>query len=390
MPTTPVRRSLALLVCGALAATAACGSGGSDGSDGAAAPTSSAPNASASSGATSATGTATPAAADPCARPAPAPAPADDPWTGDAREQSEAAFQARLEQEDPAYVVSENGWWFFGDTQNVNLSQAIGRERLSADEADAWASYFESLEAAAADVGSAFVVLVAPAKWDVHADELPLWAQELAGETSYELLLRTHPDIPVVDVRAALREAEPATYEPTNSHWTPWGAYVAWSAAVGCIQESDFPVDGLTVPEVTDVELTTAVNDFADSGAVPSGDTQSVPVYAEPQPPSEVVGLDGTPYELVEGIVPISVMPAATSTPGAQVDGKLLAFRDSMGTPLSPLLARSFTSTVQMPHSVGGTGPATDLAAVIADEAPDVTVMVMTERYLVHGPPPAP
>ncbi|WP_028472852.1 alginate O-acetyltransferase AlgX-related protein [Nocardioides alkalitolerans] len=389
MPTAPAtgsvrRRSLALLVCGALGVTVACGSGDSDDRSGAGSgPSTATTSASAASGATQ-------APTEPCARPAPTPPPADDPWTGDAREQSEAAFQARMEQEDPEVVVSEDGWWFFGDAQNSNLSQAIGRERLSADEADAWASYFDELEAAAAEVDSAFLVLVAPAKWDVHADELPLWAQELAGETSFELLLRTHPDVPVVDVRALLREAEPATYEPTNSHWTPWGAYVAWAATVGCLQESDFPVEGLTVPEVTDVELTTAVNDFADAGAVPAGDTHSVPVYAEAQPPSEVVGLDGTPYELTEGIVPISVMPVATSTPGAQVDGKLLAFRDSMGTALSPLLARSFTSTVQMPHSIGGTGPATDLAAVIAEEAPDVTIMVMTERYLVHGPPPAP
>ncbi|MFW6774471.1 alginate O-acetyltransferase AlgX-related protein [Nocardioides sp. CPCC 205120] len=329
------------------------------------------------SGTTDAPADASPEAADALA--------ADDPWGPERRAASEAAFTEAVAAAGTSYVVGEDGFHFFGDDHNLNLSQAVGRVRLDAAGAQEWATYLTDLQAQAEAGGAEFRAVIAPAKWDVHRDQLPAWARELSGETSAQVLRRLHPDLPLVDVRTVLRDAPYPTYDPLDSHWTPYGGWLAWAAVVADLAAAG--VEGLELPELVDVETVPSVNELAAEGVPDAPPVRTVPVFAGEQPPSEVTGPDGALPASAGGIVALGAMPAETRTPGALGTAEVLLLRDSMLTLVSPAIVRTSPRTLQHSHGIAGTGPVPDVGALVTEERPDVVLLVLAERYLGAGPP---
>ncbi|MDF9717176.1 hypothetical protein INN71_03685 [Nocardioides sp. ChNu-153] len=310
---------------------------------------------------------------------------AADPWGPERRAASEAAFTEAVAAAGTSYVVGEDGFHFFGDDRNLNLSQALGRVRLDAAGAQEWATYLTDLQARAEAGGAVFRAVVAPAKWDVHRDRLPAWARELSGETSAQVLRRLHPDLPLVDVRAVLRDAPYPTYDPLDSHWTPYGGWLAWAAVVADLEAAG--VEGLALPEMVDVATVPSNNELADLGVPDAPPVRTVPVFDGPQPPSEVTGPDGALPASAGGVVALGAMPAETRTPGALGTAEVLLLRDSMLTLVSPAIVRTSPRTLQHSHGIAGTGPVPDVGALVARESPDVVLLVLAERYLGAGPP---
>ena len=144
-------------------------------------------------------------------------------------------------------IRDRDGWVFWSDYQWENFSQALGRRTLSDREMSAWATAFGQLRDDLAADGIPLVILIAPAKWDAYPDKLPSWASELRGATTLDRIRLAHPDLPIVDVRAALSRARTGTaerpgantYEPNNSHWTDYGGFVAWETLARCIASLD-------------------------------------------------------------------------------------------------------------------------------------------------------
>ena len=206
-------------------------------------------------------------------------------------------------------------------------------------------------------------------------------------------MMRAHPDLPWIDTRPALRRAARTnpTYEPLNSHWTPYGGYVAWKAISRCLRATD-PVFGpVGAPPITGVGVTTNASEFAAQG-VPDGEpSRTYPVYATPHPATSITHLpDGEPIaNRPDHETDTLTTPLRTVTPDAQAPGlSLLTLRDSMGGALSPLWSWSFGTTVQYAHGINQLGFAPpDLAQLVETHQPDLVLFVLTERWLYQRPP---
>jgi len=331
--------------------------------------------------------------------PAAARRPTKEPWSGAARKRSERVFQARIRGEQPSYVRGEHGWLYFTDWQIDDFSQALGRASATKAQVRAWADYLAGLESAASSRGSRFYIVIAPAKWDVYPQYLPEWARKLRGTTTLDKLRKAHPELPFIDPRAALQEAgsEDPTYEPLDSHWTPYGGYVAWQAITDCLRK-DAPEEfrGAGVPAIRGVGAVKASNEFERVGIVPPSEpVRTVPEYAAPLVPTKARSIaTGERLELgPDHVIDTTQTPVQLRSPGAQTQLHLLALRDSTGNALSPLWSETFATVTQYVHPVGcppetcATLPSLRLGSLLDEVEPDVTLLVMTERYLGYGPP---
>lgn len=316
-----------------------------------------------------------------------------EPWSNpELAAESEATFQDAVKDADPVYIEGKDGWAFWNDYQISDLSQSVGRSTLDQAGADAWAKYFLELKQTANERGSSFYVVIAPAKWDVYPQKMADWARNLRGTVSLDKLLAAHPEVPMIDTRAALREASITndTYSPLDSHWTGYGGYVAWDAITQCLGTTDQGLSGMGVPPISGVSAVPDHNEYGDRGLVASPTPDwTVPDYAEPLLPTSVTSLKtglALP-ERADNVVDLTELPVETTTVGAQTDLNLLLLRDSTSNSLSPLLTQTFAHTVMYQHDVGAPERPIDVAQILDDNPSNVTLFVMTERYLAFGPP---
>lgn len=316
-----------------------------------------------------------------------------EPWAGARRQQSEKVFKARMKLEKRNYVNGRDGWKFFSDVQSDNFSQAVGRVTQSQKQRTAWARWIEKSQRIVEKAGGRYHVVVAPANWDVHPQKLPVWAQKLRGTTSLQKLMTEHPELPWIDPRAALRKAAKKndTYEPLDSHWTPYGGYVAWQAITKCLRATDEALKPVTAPAITGVGIMANSNEFAADGVKPGKPGRTYPIYAAPHPDTTITHLpDGAPIANYPDHVTDTIQaPLETSTPVAQAPAlTLLTLRDSTGNALSPLWSTSFGTTVQYGHGINQQGLVPpDLAELVATHQPDVVLFVITERFLASRVP---
>lgn len=316
-----------------------------------------------------------------------------EPWAGARRKQSEKTFQARIKLEKPGYVKGRDGWKFFTDYQSENFSQALGRVTQNAKQQKAWASWIAKSQKTVERAGGRYHVVVAPANWDVYPAKLPVWAQKLRGTTSLDKLMTKHPELPWIDPRAALRKAskKKATYEPLDSHWTPYGGYVAWQAISKCLRATDDAFKPVAAPAITGVGVMANSNEFAADGVKPGKPRRTYPIFAAEHPETTITHLpDGAPIANAADHVTDTVQaPLKTSTPGAQAPAvTLLTLRDSTGNSLSPLWSTSFGTTIQYGHGINQQGlRPPNLAKLMATYQPDVVLFVITERFLAQPAP---
>ena len=316
-----------------------------------------------------------------------------EPWVGARRQQSEKTFKARIKKEKPGYVNGRDGWKFFTDYQSENFSQALGRVTQTEKRQKAWASWIAKQQKIVEQAGGRYHVVVAPANWDVYPQKLPTWAQQLRGTTSLDKLMADYPKLPWIDPRAALRKAAKKhdTYEPLDSHWTPYGGYVAWQAISKCLRATDDLLKPVDAPAITGVGVMANSNEFVADGVKPGKPRRTYPVYAAEHPATTTTHLpDGAPIANSPDHVTDTIQaPLRTSTPGAQAPAvTLLTLRDSTGNALSPLWSTSFGTTVQYGHGINQQGLVPpDLAGLMATYQPDLVLFVITERFLAQPAP---
>lgn len=309
------------------------------------------------------------------------------PWSGAARATSEATFLREMSREGrvPATVEGKDGFVFWDDVQAQNFSQALGRVSLTDAQVDGWTKRINRLQRIANNHGSAFAVVVAPAKWEIYDDKLPAWSDSLVGERTLDRLLAASPHLPVIDVRGALADArqEHDTYSPLNSHWTDFGGYVAWRQVLDCLHAAGTATD-VTAPDLDGVDLRPERSEFADRGFRSSDRTWTVPVLAGKAPRTSYHSLaNGSALPAPDGAaLDLTQLPARTVTNRAQDAGTMLVLRDSTGSALSPLWNLAYRNVVQVAHEFGPKAPRTRLRELEATWRPDLTLLVVTERYL--------
>lgn len=316
-----------------------------------------------------------------------------EPWRGSTRAASERAYSRAIAKEDPAYVRGKDGWLFFSDLYNDNFSQAVGREVQTAKQQKAWVKYLKKSAATAKAAGADYRVVVMPANWDIHPEKLPSWAVRLRGSTSLVRLMKAHPELPFIDTRAALAKAarKNDTYEPLNSHWTPYGGYVAWQQITKCLAATNPALSAISTPPLKGVGTEANANEFSGNGVPDGKPARTYPIYAAQHPGVTTTHLpDGAAITTAPDFVTDTVQtPLKTVTSGAQAqDLTMLTLRDSTGNALSPLYSWSFGTTVQYAHGIAQADfSPPNLKSLVAAHKPTLVLFVITERFLSETPP---
>ena len=294
---------------------------------------------------------------------------------------------------DP-FLTGQDGWVFWNDQEASNFSQAVGRRILSRAEVATWRTYLTTMRDDLAAKGIPFYIVVTPANWDVYPQELPVWASGIRGSGPLDQLLAAAPDLPLVDVRAQLRAAsvENPVFSRLNSHWTDYGALVAWNSIASCIRQATPAMSALAPLATTGVTIGPAHNEYAPYGLVDENRDWTLPSYSTPLKPVSVSDSSGN-VTTVEGeqATDLALLPVSTQTSGAQVDKTLLILRDSFGGGLSIPLQQSFARTEQVRHNFdypANTRPR--IADLVSKDHPDIVILQLAERYLTFPPATAP
>lgn len=315
-----------------------------------------------------------------------------DAWLGANAASSEEVVSEHSDELTNPYVVGDDGFVDWGDSNADNFSQAIGRRTLTADELNAWHVYLADLDSRLAEQGIPLYIVIAPMKWAVYPDELPQWAQAIRGPGPLDQLLAAGSDLPLVDLRAPLQQAatEEPTYSAVNSHWSDYGAYVGWNALVDCMTASDPGLTGLSPLPSTGVTLSDEFNEFAPYGIPSPGADWAIPELAEPLLPVELT-LAGEKPQVVDGAnrTDMLQLPATTVTTGAQSDQSVLFVRDSFGGSMSVYLQQAFASSLQVRHNFDGApGTQPDIVTLATTYKPDVVILEVAQRHLIYPPTP--
>ncbi|MBD7948917.1 alginate O-acetyltransferase AlgX-related protein [Oerskovia rustica] len=311
-------------------------------------------------------------------------------WTGPRTPESEAVFAANTTNLPFPGVPGREGFMFWSDLQANNFSDMLGRAPWLDEQRDQWRDYFADLRAGLAREGTDLLVVVAPSSGTVYPEMLPDWAQPLRGLTHFDQLLAVSGDLPIVDVRGTMQDAaeDEWVYSAVNSHWTPYGASVAWQSISECLQDlyPDSDYDGLASADVVGVDVQAPPNEFAAGGGAAPRDDWTVPTLDPGPVTTTKVAGDGTTTDLVwPAGVDLLELPVTTS--GGEMAKKALVVGDSQGTALSAFWAGSFESTVQIRHFLDDPSQRANVLDAARQSDADLVVFELTERYLSLQPP---
>ncbi|MGE3919505.1 MAG: hypothetical protein AB7F64_00940 [Gammaproteobacteria bacterium] len=288
-----------------------------------------------------------------------------------------------------AFVIARDGWVFLGDMHNGNFSQSIHRRLMKEEEASSWIEVLKYQTEYAKNHGIHLFFILAPAKWDIYSDKLPKWAgKSLKKPSSFDLVLNKAKDQPIeiIDLRPALLEARKNadTYSAFNTHWTDYGAWVAWQEIAKHIQQKFPHLKLFGLEHATPVFEKDFGNEFLPMVNLKRKNPWTFAKLRKPFPAYEIISPEGV-HTKVPGstLTDLLDLPRHTFNPSSTSPLRILVLRDSMGNALSPYLQSSFRETFQEGHHIRIAGaPPLNLTTEINQSKPDLIIYVMTERNL--------
>lgn len=126
-------------------------------------------------------------------------------------------------------IQGEQGWLYLDNDTNKSVDQFRGQHLLSEADLVSWHHYILQMRAISEQKGIAVTTLIAPAKEMIYPQFYP---HQKGQQTPVEQLLQLDPQNTVLiypdDV---LRGGSQATFRKVDTHWTPFGAMLATTAA---------------------------------------------------------------------------------------------------------------------------------------------------------------
>lgn len=316
---------------------------------------------------------------------------AQEPWLT-ARDASEQQWQSHSADWEKKFVIGPNGWIFWSEYVDKYASQAVGRQLLTQAQVQQWIDHFTAVRDALAAQGVEFMVVITPSTSSIYPEELPTWMQQLRGSTIMDQVINSARGLPIVDLRADLvaQKSRPEhLFSWSNSHWTDFGAYIAWQQIARCTNAMHPDDRAVQVPEISGATVIGDFNEWAPFGVTSRGADWAVPDFTSPMMDVSVTGKDGS-VKQVPGKTPtdLSALPVETTVPNSWTGKSALIFRDSMGGGLSPYWQQAYSPTWQMmhPYPAAYTG-LPSITAEVAKHKPDVVIVQLAERYLLNAPP---
>jgi hypothetical protein len=306
-------------------------------------------------------------------------------WNGAVEVYSALLFRLGTTNARAIGIVGRDGWVFLGDLFNRNMDQALGRRVYDANEVTLWINSRKAQQLWLERRGIKMLYVVAPAKWSIYPDRLPSWMPSHTGKHTLDLLLAVKDGPAMIDLRPALKAArqDVDTYSPLNSHWTDYGALVAWRNIARRLGEMDPRLANLHSPLATGATVVDQGSEFAAMVSLPEANRWTVPILDVPLPNFEIVNADGATTSTPGGAhTSLAQMPRVTRSDKAGNTLHALVLRDSMGDAISPYVQAAFGEVVQIGHHIEDPKLAPNVPALVDRYKPDVVIYVMTERYL--------
>lgn len=294
-------------------------------------------------------------------------------------------------------VVGRDGWVFLGNQHSWDYNQALGCHEVAAEHVDRLAEWVRGMGDFSASRGIPFLFAVAPAKWAIYDDKLELPA-ERRPSLQDQLLERLADRDDVLDLRPPLRAARARadTYSPLNSHWTDFGAAIAWRAIAAHLSRA-FPGETFDPFEgEPDVDTIDAMNECRELMGIEGPNPWTLPIYPRPLPEYDFITRK---FDRLQQLglrqADLLELPMQSDCQAALTGKRALIFRDSTGTQLSPFLTSTFRQSFQFFHMLAvwpdcppfpsDLGLRCAFASRVEAFKPDVILYVTTERYLAHS-----
>ena len=281
-------------------------------------------------------------------------------------------------------VEGRDGYLFLGDNYLSNFSQALGRRYYSPEEVARTSATIESARSWLNARKIPMELILSPAKWSIYPDKLPAWTSGQGLQHITDQLLAYDPRS-ILDLRPDLVTARTShqTYSKKNSHWTPYGGYVAYTSIVRQLRAQHPELGTLRVPILSTVTTVNEQNEFATLTKDPGPNDWTVPHFSPGLPAYDLILANGVRTRQAPGtLVDITQAPLQTASPSAGNKHRVLILGDSSLTSLSPYLATAFASTLIVRHFIDNPDRAPSIAALVESYHPDLVLTITAERNL--------
>lgn len=282
-------------------------------------------------------------------------------------------------------IIGKDGWLFLGNGFNKSITKKIsgynGKFKTEINEAEqsvtSWNKYLHQIGV------HNFYIVIGPDKDSIYPEFTPDWYKQNNDSISSNLI-RMNPDI-YVDTYSSIKEEKLSTklplYFKTDTHWNELGASKAFDAlAKKSVKAGDFIVWPSEKLEFT--SFSCAAGDLA---RFQRSDTflndEDVKIISPPTSEINIIEssyLTGrTLYSGKNIEIESPKEPLIIRSPQALNKTRTLWLRDSFGTGMSRLMARTFSETLQIHH--GKVQPSL-IKKMIADYKPDYVIVTVVER----------
>lgn len=304
--------------------------------------------------------------------------------------QNNAVWDRNIGTLENPYVIGDDGWIFWNDQVDQYISQSVGRVSLTDQQVNRWHGYLEEINSLLESKGIAFYFLLTPSTTSIYPEEMPSWLQDVQSSTSADKFMSSMFDLPVIDVRAHLYEAKSARAEHlfswSNSHWTDYGASVAWSYISQCVNESIQNAGELQNPAYNEVKIVGDFNEWESYGVKTPGSDWAVPVIEGPFVAQQIVSTSGTEISNGWDKIDKSQLPVKTTGESSWTGKSALILQDSMGTSLTPYWQQAYSPTWQIAYPSISSFSIDEWEQLISKYEPEVVIFEMAERFLINIP----
>ena len=281
---------------------------------------------------------------------------------------------AQLEQLRKIYsevvVPGQDGWLFLDRDTNRSRDQMAGILRLTPLQLRRWRVVLELRTAWLERLGIPYFMLIAPNALSVYPEKKPPDYDIVEDRPIHQLVEHLEQSGSFARVLMPLRELldakrERLTYIPTDTHWSEFGAYVAYEALLDEMERCG--VDARRVPR-EDLQITEEEH-FGDLGIKVTPRLTSPHVMVEPRVPSARMVEDNRVFNSGRTI----------AYDCDEAPGRCFVHGDSFAYTMLHFMAESFGRLLYVHR------PTFDYDTILA-ERPSAVVSVATERFMIRVP----
>jgi alginate O-acetyltransferase complex protein AlgJ len=154
---------------------------------------------------------------------------------------------------DDKVAQGQDGWLFLANDSNDTMGQHAGARLLTGHQVEQWQYLLESRAAWLGMQGIPYYFVIAPDAHAIYPDMLPEGVQQGTTRPALQVLDRLRERdswAPVFyPLEELLAERESLVYPKTGSHWSEYGAFIAYRALMARIAEL-LPVRSLSREEI--------------------------------------------------------------------------------------------------------------------------------------------